>query len=64
MAIDQLPEISVSGALFSAALTTAITGILRPLAEAKPDAYLPDLASGAEQPRRPAGRRPGSSKPP
>ena len=45
MAINQLPEISVSGALFSAALTTQITGVLRSLAEAKPDAYLPDLAA-------------------
>jgi len=44
-AIDQLPEISVSGALFSAALTTEIAGILRPLAQANPDAYLPDLAA-------------------
>ena len=44
-AIDQLPEVSVSGALFAAALTTAITDILRQLADANPDAYLPDLAS-------------------
>ncbi|HEV3294509.1 MAG TPA: tetratricopeptide repeat protein, partial [Streptosporangiaceae bacterium] len=43
--IDQLPEISVSGALFSAALTTEITDILRQLAASDPDAYLPDLAS-------------------
>jgi len=44
-AIDQLPEISISGALFGAALTTAITGILRQLTAANPDAYLPDLAA-------------------
>ena len=44
MAINQLPEISISGALFGAALTTTITGILRQLADANPDAYLPDLA--------------------
>ena len=43
-AIDQLPEISVRGALFSAALTTHMADILRLLAEANPDAYLPDLA--------------------
>ena len=43
-AVDQLPEVSVSGALFSASLTTVITGILRTLAGDSPGAYLPDLA--------------------
>ena len=43
--IEQLPDLSVSGALFSAALTRVMTGILRPLAEDSPDAYLPDLAT-------------------
>jgi hypothetical protein len=44
-AVDQLPRLSVSGALFSAALTTVVTEILRPLAQANSDAYLPDLAT-------------------
>jgi hypothetical protein len=43
-AVDQLPEISVSGALFSAALTKVITGILRTLVGDSPGVYLPDLA--------------------
>jgi hypothetical protein len=43
--IDHLPEISVSGALFSAALATEITDILRRLAATNPDAYLPFLAA-------------------
>jgi len=42
--LDQLPEISVSGALFSAALTTVMTEILRPLAETNRGVYLPHLA--------------------
>ena len=43
-ALNQLPEISVTGASFSATLTDVMTGILRPLADADSDAYLPDLA--------------------
>src|SRR5262249_24913271 len=42
--LDELPEISVSGASFSAALTTVITDLLRTLAEAMPHFYLPALA--------------------
>ena len=43
-AVDQLPEVSVSGASFSAALTKVITDILRTLVEDSPGAYLADLA--------------------
>jgi Trypsin-like peptidase domain/Tetratricopeptide repeat len=43
--LAQLPELSVSGALFSAALTNVITGILRPLARDNTSTYLPQLAA-------------------
>ena len=43
-ALNQLPDISVSGALFSVALTTVMMGILRPLAETDPGVYRPYLA--------------------
>ena len=39
-----LPETSVSGALFSAALTQAMTSVLGSLAETNSESYLPDLA--------------------
>jgi hypothetical protein len=44
-AIDQLPARTVSGAVFSAALTSVITDILRSLARDNPRAYLPQLAA-------------------
>ena len=43
-ALDQLPD-SVSKTPFSAALTRVVSDILRPLAEANPDAYLRNLGS-------------------
>jgi tetratricopeptide (TPR) repeat protein len=43
-AIDQLPKTSITGIVFSAALTEAIVDTLRPLAAAMPDEYLPALA--------------------
>jgi hypothetical protein len=43
-ALDQLPETSVSGALFSAALTTVMAEVIRELAEGNCSVFLPDLA--------------------
>ena len=45
IALDRLPEFSVSGAAFSAALTMRVAETLSILARDYPDTYLPDLAS-------------------
>ena len=44
-AINQLPETSVSGTAYKAALSTQITGVLQSLADAYPRIYMPDLAT-------------------
>ena len=69
--LTSCPRILSAGRPFSAALTTVITGILRPLADA-PRRLPPRPRRVAEQPRHPAGRggaaggrpgrRPGSSQ--
>ena len=62
-ALDQLPKLSVSTSHVRRALTATMTGILRPLAEANPELYLPQLAMSLHN----LGVRlatPGSGRPP